>query len=159
MISPTESVEDAIRINHAGFSRHQVTLIREFSPVPPVLTDRHKVLQILVNVLSNAKYALAKTDREKRLVVRVAPTGPTGIKIEVEDNGIGIAPENLTRIFQHGFTTKQDGHGFGLHSGALAAKEMGGRLTARSAGLEQGAVFTLELPVQPAKTPASGEQL
>ena len=62
------------------------------------------------------------------------------------DNGIGIPPENLTRIFNHGFTTRKDGHGFGLHSGALAAKEMGGSLTVHSGGTGQGAAFTLELP-------------
>jgi hypothetical protein len=64
----------------------------------------------------------------------------------VIDNGIGIPPENLTRIFNHGFTTRKGGHGFGLHSGALAAKEMGGSLTVQSDGPGQGAAFTLELP-------------
>jgi signal transduction histidine kinase len=67
----------------------------------------------------------------------------------VRDNGVGIAPENLTRIFGHGFTTKKDGHGFGLHSGALAAKEMNGSLTVHSDGVGQGAAFTLELPPAP----------
>jgi two-component system NtrC family sensor kinase len=60
---------------------------------------------------------------------------------------VGIAPENLTRIFSHGFTTRTDGHGFGLHSAALAAQQMGGRLTAQSDGPGRGATFTLELPV------------
>ena len=66
----------------------------------------------------------------------------------MSDSGVGIAPENLTRIFAHGFTTKKDGHGFGLHSGALAAREMGGALLAHSDGPGHGATFTLELPVQ-----------
>jgi signal transduction histidine kinase len=70
------------------------------------------------------------------------------IKVVVADNGIGIPPENLTRIFNHGFTTRKDGHGFGLHSGALAAKEMGGRLTARSEGPNKGATFILQLPME-----------
>lgn len=72
--------------------------------------------------------------------------------LSVADNGIGIKPENLTRIFQYGFTTRKSGHGFGLHSGALAAKEMGGRLWVDSKGLEQGAVFTLEFPTASGKT-------
>ena len=76
---------------------------------------------------------------------------PDRVKIVVSDNGIGIPPENLTRIFNHGFTTKKDGHGFGLHSGANAAKEMGGSLTARSDGAGKGAEFTLELPTAAAK--------
>ncbi len=148
-LSLADLVEDALRINAAGFSRHEVDLIREFSPVPPVVTDRHRVLQILVNLLSNAKYALTKAATgDKRLIVRVTPDGTDGAKIEVIDSGVGIAPENLARIFQHGFTTKEDGHGFGLHSGALAAKELGGRLTVHSDGVGQGATFTLELPLQ-----------
>ena len=143
-----ELVEDALPINAAGFGRHDVLVIREFSPVPPVVTDRHQVLQILVNLVNNAKYALAKTTGDKRLRVRVTAHGTAGVSIAVRDNGVGIAPENLSRIFQHGFTTKPDGHGFGLHSGALAAKELGGRLTAHSDGVGQGAVFTRELPLQ-----------
>src|SRR5438093_622968 len=72
---------------------------------------------------------------------------PGRIRISVTDNGVGIPPENLTRIFAHGFTTKKNGHGFGLHSGALAAKEMGGSLSVHSLGLRRGATFTLELPI------------
>jgi signal transduction histidine kinase len=75
------------------------------------------------------------------------------VKVSVCDNGIGIAPDHLTSIFNHGFTTKKDGHGFGLHSGANAAKEMGGTLTARSEGPGRGAEFTLELPVSSAAHP------
>lgn len=147
-LSVTEVIEDAIRINAAGFNRHEVQLTREFSPVPPVLTDRHKVLQILVNLVGNAKYAMADVAGDKRLIVRVASNGTEGVKIEAVDNGVGIAPENLTKIFQHGFTTKKEGHGFGLHSGANAAKELGGSLSVHSDGVGQGAVFTLELPFQ-----------
>ncbi len=147
-LAVAELVEDALSINAAGFDRHEVQVIREISPVSPVVTDRHKVLQILVNLVNNAKYALAKTTRDKQLIVRVSVNGSAGVKIAVIDNGVGIAPENLTRIFQHGFTTKTDGHGFGLHSGVLAAKELGGRLTVHSGGLGLGAMFTLELPLQ-----------
>lgn len=147
-LSVTELVEEALRINAAGFGRHEVQLIKELPTLPPVVTDRHQVLQILVNLVNNAKHALSQVAGEKRLIVRTALNGTECVRIEVLDNGIGIAPENLTRIFQHGFTTKTDGHGFGLHSGVLAAKELGGRLTVHSDGLGRGAVFTLELPVQ-----------
>lgn len=143
-----ELVEDAIRINSAGLMRHEVQLDRDFDDVPPILTDRHKVLQILVNLLSNAKYALEHAGADKRVVVRVRSDGQERVAISVIDNGIGIPAENLTRMFQHGFTTKKDGHGFGLHSGALAAKELGGRLSAHSEGPGRGATFTLELPFQ-----------
>ena len=74
-------------------------------------------------------------------------TGQT--KLAVIDNGVGILPENLARIFDHGFTTRKEGHGFGLHSGAIAAKQMGGSLTVQSAGPGKGAAFLLQLPFQP----------
>jgi signal transduction histidine kinase len=105
------------------------------------------VLQILVNLVRNAKYACDDSGRsDKQVTVRVS-NGEARVRIIVADNGVGIAPENLTRIFSHGFTTRKDGHGFGLHSGALAAREMGGTLQVRSDGPGQGATFTLELPV------------
>ena len=71
------------------------------------------------------------------------------IQIEVRDTGVGIPPENLARIFTHGFTTRADGHGFGLHSGVRMAHEMGGSLTAHSEGPGKGASFILEFPCQP----------
>jgi C4-dicarboxylate-specific signal transduction histidine kinase len=141
-------VEDALRMNAAAFDRHGVTIVREIDQnTPSVCVDRHKVLQILVNVLRNAKYAMDEQDSPvKRLVVRVGTAVPDRVKIIVVDNGIGIPAENLTKIFHHGFTTRETGHGFGLHSGANAAKEMGGKLTAHSEGAGKGAEFTLELP-------------
>lgn len=115
--------------------------------VPPVAIDRHKVLQILVNLVTNAKNAVSEADNgEKRIFLRIDGQ-PGFVSISVADHGVGIPAENLTRIFEHGFTTRQDGHGFGLHSGALAAREMSGRLTGSSDGPGRGAVFTLELPV------------
>jgi signal transduction histidine kinase len=123
-----------------------VEVVREFENVPPMNVDKHKLLQILVNLVRNAKYACQESERvDKQMTVRVA-NGDGRIKISVIDNGVGIPPENLTRIFNHGFTTRKDGHGFGLHSGALAAKEIGGSLNVHSDGPGQGAAFTLELP-------------
>jgi PAS domain S-box-containing protein len=142
-------VEDALRMNAAAFDRHHIDLLQEFDKnLPTVCVDRHKVLQILINLLRNAKYALAaRSENDKRIVIRVGMASPDRVRITVGDNGIGIAQDHLTSIFNHGFTTKKDGHGFGLHSGANAAKEMGGTLTARSDGPGKGAEFILELPV------------
>jgi signal transduction histidine kinase len=146
MINVAELVEDSLRLNEDALSRHDVEVIRVFETVPPLNAERHKILQVLVNLLRNAKHACDDSERaDKRLTVRVAH-GEGRIRISVMDNGVGIPPENLTRIFNHGFTTRKDGHGFGLHSGALAAKEMGGSLTVHSDGPGQGAIFTLELP-------------
>jgi signal transduction histidine kinase len=114
------------------------------------VVDKHKVLQILVNLIRNAKYALDDgMPPVKRLTLRVTVTGDERVRIAVIDNGVGIPAENLTRIFEHGFTTRKDGHGYGLHSGALAARELGGTLAVQSDGPGQGATFTLELPVKP----------
>ena len=143
-------VEDAIRLNAGALERHRVNLVREFEDLPPVNLDKHKVLQILVNLIRNAKYACDESDHpEKRLTLRVK-SRDASVEITVADNGVGISPENLTRIFSHGFTTRKEGHGFGLHSGALAAKEMGGSLTVHSDGPGRGATFVLTLPLEQA---------
>jgi len=148
VVNVTELVEDSLRLNAGALDRHEVRIDREFEEVPPITIDKHKVLQILVNLVRNAKYACDEDGRpEKQLTVRVT-NGDDRIRIAVIDNGVGIPPENLTRIFNHGFTTRKNGHGFGLHSGALAAKEIGGSLTAHSDGPGRGATFTLELPHQ-----------
>lgn len=148
-------VEDSLRMNIAALGHHDVEIVREFADLPPFHMDKHRVLQILVNLLRNAKHACQDSERaDKRLTVRIA-NGGDRIRVSVNDNGIGIPPENLTRIFSHGFTTKKDGHGFGLHSGALAATEMGGSLTVHSDGAGCGATFTLELPV-PEQTASPG---
>jgi PAS domain S-box-containing protein len=140
-------IEDSLRMNKGAFSRHGVTLVRDFDEVPPITVDKHKVLQILVNVIRNAKYACDESSSaEKRVTVRVRAANGTML-IAVIDTGVGIPPENLERIFSHGFTTRKDGHGFGLHSCALAAKELGGSLQGESAGAGQGATFTLTLPL------------
>jgi len=147
VVEVADLVEDALQMNVAGLARHDVELIRDYCKVPPINVDKHKVLQVLINLIRNAKYACDDGGRaSKKMTVRVM-SAEKRIRIAVSDNGIGIAPENLTRIFAHGFTTRKNGHGFGLHSGALAAKEMGGSLTAESNGLGHGATFTLEIPV------------
>ncbi len=144
-------VEDAMQLNKGALTRHNIKIVRDFADVPPVLTEKHKVLQILVNLIRNAKYACDdRGENDKQITIRIF-NGDGKIKIAIVDNGIGIAPENLTRIFNHGFTTRKEGHGFGLHNGALVARELGGSLSAFSEGPGRGATFTLELPINPAK--------
>ena len=150
---PAQLFEDALRLNAESLDRHGIALERVFDPIGQVKADRHKVLQILVNLLKNAKDALQAVKPGERLIrVRVSSSSDTTIQLSVEDNGPGILPVNLTRIFQHGFTTKPTGHGFGLHSSVLAAREMGGDLIATSPGPGQGSTFILTLPT--AKIPA-----
>lgn len=148
-VALVDLVESAIRMHAAAFVRHGVALKRDFAVAPQVTLDKHKVLQILVNLLHNAKYACDETGRnDKNVAVSIRELTPERVAIEVADNGVGIAPEHLARIFTHGFTTKTNGHGFGLHSAAIAAQQLGGTLAVHSAGRGQGATFTLELPLQ-----------
>ena len=148
----TSLVEDALRLNAAALLRHGITVLRDYSPdLPQLLTEKHKVLQILVNLIRNARFACDESERpDKCITVRVTRDGES-VRIHVIDNGVGIPPENLTRIFSFGFTTRPQGHGFGLHSSILAAGELRGRLSAQSDGLGKGATFILELPFQPAR--------
>lgn len=144
-----ELVDDALRMNLAALSRHQVEVTRDLAELPVLLLDRQRLLQVLINLISNAKQAMeGLADHRARITLSASRVnGGQVLRITVADNGKGIAPENLTRVFSHGFTTRRDGHGFGLHSCVLAAQEMGGSLTAHSAGAGRGATFVLELPL------------
>ncbi|MFH1718555.1 MAG: PAS domain-containing sensor histidine kinase [Planctomycetota bacterium] len=152
LVEPTsiaELIEDTIQINAEALTRNNVQVKQEIENLPTLLIDRYKVLQILTNLISNAIYALSGSNREDRiLAVHVKESRSGYIRIDVCDNGIGIPKENLTRIFEHGFTTKKKGHGFGLHSTALSANELNGSIKAHSDGPGKGAVFTVELPYQ-----------
>ncbi len=148
LLALPDLLEDALRLNSTRLIKAGIEVVRQFEEVPRVLVDRHRTLQILVNLITNAAHAIQDAGRTSgRVVVGLAWNGPSRVRLFVEDNGKGIAPDHLARIFQHGFTTRKDGHGFGLHSGALAAKEMGGALIVTSPGPNQGATFSLELPV------------
>jgi C4-dicarboxylate-specific signal transduction histidine kinase len=149
MLNVESMLEDALRINASALARHEVKIVREYDPsMPQINAEKHKVLQILVNLISNAKYACDESKRpDKQVTLRINDLGER-VRVTVIDNGVGIPPENMSRMFQHGFTTRKLGHGFGLHSSLVAAKEMGGTLTVASDGPGSGAAFTLELPLQ-----------
>jgi PAS domain S-box-containing protein len=146
-LDPVALMEDALRMNAGALERHHVTWVRDFLPTPPMRAEKAKVLQILINLIRNAKYAAAEGGQPGPAVtLGVAPGTPGRVRLIVADNGVGIAARNLDRIFTHGFTTRPDGHGFGLHSSLAAARAMQGDLTAQSPGPGQGATFTLDLP-------------
>lgn len=147
-----ELLDDALRMNADALTRHKVDVEKKYATLPTLLLDRQRVLQVLVNLISNAKQAFGTiADRRPVIVLNaVLLEGPV-LRITVTDNGEGIAPENLTRVFSHGFTTRKNGHGFGLHSCILAAQEMGGSLHVHSDGPGQGASFILEIPVATAQ--------
>ena len=143
----TRLVEVALQIEATELAQYGIAIIREYDEAPAVSLDKHKVMQILVNLISNARQAVVEGRREERRIELRVTSGGEAMTVSVKDNGIGIAQETLTRIFGHGFTTKKTGHGYGLHSSALAAKEMGGELRVESEGLGRGATFTLEIPM------------
>ncbi len=145
---PTELFQDALRVVHPSIQNHCIQIHREFPDHRPLLhIDRHLALQILVNLVQNAITAVKPRPRDDRHVTLRLVITEQRVQFVVVDNGVGIAPADRQRLFQHGFTTRKDGHGFGLHSGALAAANLGGALLVASDGLDRGATFTLELPL------------
>ncbi|MDR8363627.1 DAHL domain-containing protein [Pseudomonas sp. JL3] len=150
--------EDALRMNSGALSRHHVVVTKDYQDTPTIIGDKHRLLLILINLISNAKYAMSKvSDHQRQMTLGVKIIDNATLRLSVEDQGEGIAAENMTRIFNHGFTTRKEGHGFGLHSCALAAVEMNGHLRVHSDGPGHGAVFTLEIPLETADAlPAAG---
>jgi PAS domain S-box-containing protein len=151
-VSLEQLIEDALNVDSAAFDKLRIKIVRDFRFNGRIKTDKHIVLQILLNLVSNARHALVANGRdEKTLTIRTFAdqTEQENFFVsQVQDNGVGIKPEVLSRIFTHGFTTKPEGHGFGLHSSANFAKFLGGSLTAASEGAGCGATFTLKLPAK-----------
>jgi ligand-binding sensor domain-containing protein/signal transduction histidine kinase len=149
VVSVEDIITDAIRMVERAIARHIVTLKYDYKNLGSltIRVERHKMLQILVNLLQNAKNACSETGRQDRSILISLERNETHVLVSVTDDGVGISPENMTRIFNHGFTTRKNGHGFGLHSASLAAKALGGSLRANSAGPGHGARFTLEIPL------------
>ena len=148
-VALAELLDEVLKMNAASFERHGLTVARDYADAPVVTVDKHMVLQVLVNLIRNARHALRDSGRpDKRLTVRAARHGDDFVRVEVRDNGVGIAAEDLARIWEYGFTTKKDGRGVGLHNSALAAKAIGGSLEARSDGPNQGATFVFEIPMR-----------
>jgi PAS domain S-box-containing protein len=142
-------IEDAISISSSSLKRHNIEIERNFRFNQIVKIDKHQVLQILVNLIRNAKHACQDGNVATGKIIVTVDACQDSIQISIQDNGIGIEEQNLTKLFSHGFTTRENGHGFGLHSGANCAKQMGGSLIATSDGCGLGATFTLTLPIDP----------
>jgi signal transduction histidine kinase len=144
-------LDDAIQMQQSTLSKHGVQLNAQLPQTPQVKAQRFKVIHIIINLLKNAKEAMADLDvSKKRVSIELSHHGPS-VRVNVTDTGVGISKENLNRLFQHGFTTKAGGHGFGLHSSANYMLEMNGRIFAESPGEKQGATFILEFPIPDAQ--------
>ncbi|TWU35880.1 sensor histidine kinase [Novipirellula artificiosorum] len=141
-------LDDAIKMHQTSLEHCGIALVQEYETSPSVFSDKHKLMQVLVNLLGNAKQSLNQSNADgKKITVRLAMVSEDRVSVAVIDNGIGIAKEHQASIFTHGFTTKQDGHGFGLHSCALAMEQLGGSIRFASDGAGLGAAFILELPL------------
>jgi DNA-binding LacI/PurR family transcriptional regulator/signal transduction histidine kinase len=144
---PEEILEFALRLGEASLTRHGITVHRDYQETARISMQRQKTVQILVNLIRNAKESMDEArPPEKRLELGIQTAADGMISISIGDNGVGIDPANMARMFSFGFSTKPNGHGFGLHNSALAAREMNGRLEVRSEGLGKGARFILTLP-------------
>jgi len=150
--SLSELVKVALQIQADPLERAGARVECTLTDLPELEVDRHRLLQILLNLIGNSADALLEARTRPPLLALHAETVGERVRVTVSDNGVGIAPEHLERIFQHGFTTKKSGHGFGLHASAAAARAMEGSLTCRSDGLGKGATFTLEIPIRTGKT-------
>jgi signal transduction histidine kinase len=157
-LSASALVGEALRMLDASPGA-PVEIVREIADGddPTMTIEKHKVVQILINLVRNARQACVERPQAGpgRVVVRVARTAADRVHLSVQDDGVGIAPEVLARVFEHGFTTRKDGHGFGLHGAALMAAELGGALAVASEGLGRGATFTLDLPLVAARAGAA----
>ena len=155
--SVEELLDQALMMAIPEPAKYQIHVERDYRAVPTIMTDRHQVLQILVNLITNAKHSMvehAGTTRCLTLRVGIAPERKAAVRFEVSDTGGGIHPDNLPKLFAQGFTTRKAGHGLGLHSSAIVAKNLGGTLEARSEGEGRGATFTFELPLALAEAAA-----
>jgi NO-binding membrane sensor protein with MHYT domain len=139
-----ELLDGAVAIHFADMT--DASIRREYEPLAPLTLDRHKLIQILGNLLSNARHALKASAGPRQLTLRIHRQGVESVAIEVQDTGVGIQKDVLRRLFEFGFTTKKDGHGFGLHTSSILAKELAGELVAFSDGPGHGARFLLRLP-------------
>ncbi len=139
-------LQNAMNIVEASYKHNHIAVSCDIHDIPPSLIEKSRLIQILVNLLQNSNDALSKLPANNRAVSIKARLIDDHYAIEVSDNGVGMRPEDLTRIFSYGFTTKSTGHGIGLHTSALSAQDMGGALTATSEGPGKGATFLLTIP-------------
>ena len=145
-----ELVEDALKIQEASLKKWGVKLEKNYADTPACTGQKSKLLQVITNLVKNAKEAMNDNDqynRPKEMHIETGMINDTALYLTIKDNGCGISEEQLTKIFNHGFTTKETGHGFGLHTCANAMTEMKGNLKVDSEGVQKGATFTVTIPV------------
>ena len=138
-------IENSLQITSETLAINNIQVVRDYSKLINLRTDRHKLQQVLVNLISNARDSIIEHDGKREISISVSEVGDD-LLIDVKDTGMGITAENISNIFSYGFTTKEAGHGFGLHFSALAAQVLGGSIKVASDGEGHGATFSLRLP-------------
>ncbi|HUG94227.1 MAG TPA: ATP-binding protein, partial [Planctomycetaceae bacterium] len=145
-------VNDVLAMHGPSLAKHHVEVHTDFRPVPRILLEKNKLVQVLDNLVKNAIESMRDHGGPQAvLTVGIAPAGDDHIRISVSDTGGGIAPDHLKQVFNYGFTTKREGNGFGLHSSALAMSDLGGTIKVASGGPGRGAAFTIEFPARAAE--------
>ncbi len=139
-------IDDAVTMQSGTIDRFRITIETDHQPVPEIPIQKTKLIHIIINLIKNAKEAMLDTEPDKRKLKITSQKDSTGTYVKITDTGEGVSKENLRKIFNHGFTTKKTGHGFGLHSSANYMTEMGGEIWAESEGMGKGTTFVLKFP-------------
>jgi PAS domain S-box-containing protein len=147
-------VRETLTLMAHDLGRSRIRSETRFAPdLPLVMADAKQIQQVLVNLFTNATQAM-EPHGGGMLVVSLGP-GAGVVRMDVQDNGVGIAPEAIPRVFDPFFSTKAKGTGLGLSVSYAIARTHGGDLTVRTAPSE-GTTFTLTLPaVSPVQTGAA----
>ncbi|MCE2983831.1 MAG: PAS domain S-box protein [Parachlamydia sp.] len=146
-IKLNDLIDEALLLHQSSIEKSRIRIEKRYADPPFIHIDRVNLIQILINLIKNAIETLNETKKADKVISISTSLSGAFCVIEIADNGEGIEEENLTKIFNYGFTTKPSGHGFGLHTSALSIQELGGRLRAFSEGVGKGALFRIELPM------------
>lgn len=142
-----QMVEEGISVSEPFLERQQTELVRDFKTDKPIRGQKSKIVHILINLLKNGAEAMRHLPVERRILrVETVEHKDGHVSIHIADCGVGIPPDVRDRLFGHGFTTKEDGHGFGLNFCAKAMEEMNGTIEVESLGKDKGATFVLTFP-------------
>ncbi|MDZ7814734.1 MAG: ATP-binding protein [Planctomycetota bacterium] len=150
-VNVKDLIVDAMEINREAITKRNIKVRFMFGEVPVIRVEKNKLIQVLVNIIKNAIEAIDSSDSERdEMVVSASYSKKTEmVSIDVKDSGIGMTAEVRANLFKFGFTTKEQGSGFGLHSSYNLIKAMGGTINAQSEGKGKGATFSIELPLMP----------
>jgi PAS domain S-box-containing protein len=137
-------VEDSITLKNDLLERYSIKIEKDFKSVNKVHVQKSKLVHILLNLIHNAADAMVSEPPEQRKLSFVIEQSEGAVFLEVKDSGQGIPTDKHQKIFTHGYTTKDDGHGFGLHSSAKYMAEMNGKIWVENNVDQSGVTFILQ---------------